>query len=435
MPAAPDPQPARPLEADEADALLAPLAEFRRLALAVSGGPDSSCLLWLAAQWCARRRQAGQPAPEFHVLTVDHGLRAAAREEARHVVAFATRLGVPATVLTWQPPGLRSGVQAAARAARYRLMRDAMSDLGCEALVLGHHRDDQIETFLDRLTRGSGVFGLRAMSLDTPSGPEGLRLLRPLLDVPRLRLEATVRQAGLAVVDDPSNRAPEFKRVRLRRMAGHLASEGLDDDRLLATIRRMAGAAAALDAWATREIVARVVQHPAGPVALDPDGLPGLPEDVRLRLLGRLLRRVGGSETVPRFERLQRLDQRLGEPQPFTATLAGCVVDGAAGRIRIWREPGRRSAAAAAAALAPGARLLWDGRFHVSLADGAAPVRIEPAGHGSDATPAAGRAGFPASAFARAPLLRRADGDAAIVPGFAPLPEGVTVTPLDPSGM
>ncbi|WP_439530298.1 tRNA lysidine(34) synthetase TilS [Pannonibacter sp.] len=429
--AAPDPSAWHPIDAAEADLLLAPLSGLPAVALAVSGGADSTCLLWLVADWLKRRRTAALPAPDVVVFTVDHGLRPQARAEAQEVVALCARLSLPAELLTWSPPTDLTNLQAEARHARYALLGEAMARRGIEALATAHHRDDQIETFLDRLTRGSGVYGLAAMRPDVHDGPCGLRILRPLLSVPGARLRATLSAAGIAHSEDPSNEDQTFKRVRLRRLMAHLGSEGLDPERLLVTVQRMASAAEALDAWGSEVLKQNFSQHPAGPGWLDRSVLAALPAEVRMRLLQRVLGHIGGEAYPPRFERLERLDSVLSSSGTTRQTLAGCVIAAEPAYVGFWREPGRQPADSVN--VQPGSSLLWDGRFRLSLSAAAERLRIGPAGGCHSGFDRDLRAGFPAEAFVRSPVLvsaSSADDAPAVVPGFSPLPAGVSLAHL-----
>ena len=201
---------AQPLSSAEFSALMAPLGPFEpapHVAVAVSGGADSLSLALLLRDWAAE--QGGR----VTALVVDHGLRPGSAAEARRVRRQLTGLGLAAKCLTWPGPAPQSNRQALARAARYRLMADWCRRQSVLHLALAHHLDDQAETLLLRLGRGSGLDGLAAMP-PLRELPE-VRLLRPLLPVPKARLVAGLRTAGLTWVEDPSNRDPSHARVRL----------------------------------------------------------------------------------------------------------------------------------------------------------------------------------------------------------------------------
>ncbi len=183
-----------------------PLAPAGPLAVAVSGGADSMALLCLAARWGKRPLTA---------LTVDHGLRAESAEEARRVKGWAEAQGVPHVTLAWRGEKPKANLQAAARAARYGLLAQWCRDARVEGLLLAHTLDDQAETVLLRLARGSGVNGLAAMAPATRL--RGVTLLRPLLGISRARIVATLEALRQPWIEDPSNEDTRFARVRLRK--------------------------------------------------------------------------------------------------------------------------------------------------------------------------------------------------------------------------
>ena len=154
------------LAAPTIDALLAPLCEFDVALLAVSGGPDSTALLAMAVEWARRAAKA----PRLAAATVDHGLRNESADEAAAVGALCARLGVPHRVLVWSGDKPKTRIQERARAARYALLGAHASEIGAKAIVTAHHLDDQAETALFRLLRGSGVGGLRAMAASADRG-------------------------------------------------------------------------------------------------------------------------------------------------------------------------------------------------------------------------------------------------------------------------
>ena len=283
MPDAPDD---RPIEADALSGLFSAISGHRRVVLAVSGGSDSMALMALYHAY----RTAHPSAPEAIVATVDHGLRPDAADDVRFVLDAAAGLGLPAIARRWDGDKPASDIQAAARTARYRLLGEIAAERGAGAVLTAHTRDDQAETFLLRLARGSGVKGLAAMAPVRPLAGHameegGVALVRPLLDVSRAALRATLVRAGLGWRDDPSNASDRFARVRMRGLMPALAAEGLHADRLAGTARRLARADAAIDAM-VEALAARALAADAyGVLSLDVDAFAGAPEEVRLRLL------------------------------------------------------------------------------------------------------------------------------------------------------
>jgi tRNA(Ile)-lysidine synthase len=300
--------------------LAATAPEAGAVAVAVSGGADSLALLLLAAGACPGRVVAA---------TVDHGLRAESAAEAAGVATLCAKLGIPHAVLTVAVAPAGAGVQAAAREARYAALAGWMRTLGADTLLTGHHLDDQAETVMMRLLRGSGVAGLAGIRAGTPfpdAGPDA-RLARPLLGWRRAELEAIVRSAGLDPVADPSNGDEAYDRARLRRLMRD--TPWLDPAPLARSAAALAEAEAALHATAER-LYAERVQEGGGGLRLDPEGLPR--ELLRRLLLTALARLSPGAE--PRGEQVAALIRSLSAGE--IVTLAGVKCAGGA----VWRfEP------------------------------------------------------------------------------------------------
>jgi tRNA(Ile)-lysidine synthase len=348
----------------EADALFADLIDQPALVLAVSGGPDSTALMWLAAHWRKRRRRG----PKLTAVTVDHGLRSAARREAAAVKRLARRLGISHRTLRWTGAKPTTALQETARVARYRLIAAAADRAHASCVLTAHTLDDQAETILFRMARGSGLTGLAGMArmrpLVMPAQPHagGRRgkpepgasvfLVRPLLDVPKARLVATLRAASIPCADDPSNRDPRFTRTRLRALAPALAAEGLDARRFALLGRRVRRAEAAIEfaVAAAAAVLSGTEWSERGPIHLDAEGFAALPAEVALRLLGRAIARVGDEGPV-QLGKLESLAEALAgasaRPVRFRRTLAGAVVTLGHDRIAVERAPARRNRAAA----------------------------------------------------------------------------------------
>ncbi len=351
---------ALPLSVEEFAALIGPLGPFEAcplVAVAVSGGADSLALCLLAAEW-ARRHGA-----TIVALTVDHGLRPASADEARRVGAWLAGRGIVHHILTWQPPAGLRNLQERARQARYALLLSWCASASCLHLLTAHHREDQAETFLIRLARGSGLDGLAAMPILRETAE--CRLLRPLLDVPRTRLTATLEAAGQTWITDPSNDSNRFARVRLRHSAAILEREGLGAARLAATARHLGRARAALESEVTRWLAVAAALHPAGFARLDPTRLAAAPPEIALRALARLAAAIGGADHMARLDRLERLLGALAGGRTGGRTLGGCRFVPHRGGVLVCREP---HAAAPPMSLSPGDTVRWDGRFTARLA-------------------------------------------------------------------
>ena len=357
--------PLRPAEFDRLMQAVGPFESRPRVAVAVSGGSDSMALALLAHDWATRR------GGEIAAITVDHGLRAEAAAEARRVGRWLRGRGIAHRILRWRPPAgaLSGGMQAAARAARYGLLADWCRRRGVLHVALAHQQEDQAETLLLRLARGSGLDGLAAMA--PVAERAGVRLIRPLLPIARARLRATLDAARQRWIDDPSNDDPAHARIRMRRLLPALAAEGLDAVRLAVTAAHLGRARAAIDDAAADLLAEAAAIFPAGYVRLDPDSMRSAPAEVSLRALARCLMTVGGGDYAPRLDRLERLHRKIrAAALGGGATLAGCLVIPRRGTLIICREP---TMATEEVPIAPGMSALWDGRFRITLAsDGGA---------------------------------------------------------------
>ena len=308
-------------------------------AVAVSGGGDSVALMHLLARWAKAGRK---PAPA--VLVVDHGLRAQSKSEARMVARKAKALGLDTTVLTVRAPMPASGIEAAARDARYRLIGGWMARRKFTTLYVGHSQDDQAETFLLRLARGSGLDGLAAMRPLAPwpdADHAGLVLARPLLGMTRADLRAYLAAQGQDWIEDPMNDDPRFYRVRMRKLAPALAEAGLTPARIALAAAHMADARAALE-MVTAAVIERAVR--AAPresrqpgLLLDPDALAAAPRELSLRALAALLQTVSGAPYRPRFQALERLHVAISAATPMAGqTLSGCRIGPAPATERLF---------------------------------------------------------------------------------------------------
>jgi len=338
-------------------------------------------LLHLLARWAKRHPSKKR---KIVVATVDHGLRSESRREAERVGEAARALGLPHDILTWRGPKPATGVQEAAREARYRLL-SGLAEKHCArgtvGVVTAHTEDDQAETFLMRLARGSGLDGLAAMrARRLLDGESACQLVRPLLAISGARLKATLQAADVSWIEDPSNNSDRFERVRLRGARVALAALGLSSDGIALSARRLARARDALDhAAATLQNAAQLDLHGGAFASLEAAVFLDAPEELRLRLLARLIAAFGGRCEPVRLVKLESLLARLDDPAFPATTLGGAMVVRRAKEIIVHREPGRF--ALPQIALAPGNSAEWDGRFRVTAdAKASTPLVVAPLG-------------------------------------------------------
>ncbi len=327
-----------PISAQNAKRLFADWKAAPAIVLAVSGGPDSIALMWLAARW----RSTLARGPRLIAVTVDHGLRAEAAAEAREVKRLARTLDLPHRTMRWTGEKPKTGLPAAARTARYRLLAQA------------------------------GIGGLAAMARE--SERDGVLLARPFLHVAKSQLVATLKKAKIGFADDPTNRDTNFTRPRLREIMPVLAAEGGDARSLARLASRLARANQAVEVLvdgAERYLALRDREAPrAGFEAnafdasafdastfeartFDASAFAAMPEEIRLRLLKRAIDRFGheGPAELGKVEALLAALDQAGakkgkERRPrLKQTLAGALVSLTDGRIRVEPAPRRRGRA------------------------------------------------------------------------------------------
>jgi tRNA(Ile)-lysidine synthase len=334
------------------------------VAVAVSGGPDS-----MALAFCLHRYGA-----KVQGLIVEHGLRPESPYEAQHVASCLRARGIEAEVLAWQHGPIESRIHVQARMARYALLREKCRALGLSKLFLAHHADDQAETVLLRLSKGSGIDGLGGMAPRYEQ--EGVWHLRPFLGVRKAALVATCDANNVPFVIDPSNAKESYARGRLRKVTEALAEEGLTTERLVDLADRAREAREALDFYTYRAL--RVVSQwvEGGGLLLDLPKLEAVPLALRYRILAACLQALHPSDYPPERQKLTAvLNWLLGEGHSRGLTLAGCY---------IHRNEGRRTAlfVRELAAIPPvtpiisGQEVIWDHRWRVRLSQ-ALPSDVE----------------------------------------------------------
>ena len=332
---------------------MASIGGFERrplVAIAVSGGSDSMALALLARDWVSARDG------ELRALHVDHRLRPDSAMEALRVSGWLHSLGIAHETLVWDAPKPQSGIQEAARSARYHLLSEWCRAHGCLHLLTAHQSDDQVETHLIRRRAGSGPLGLAGMSAVRVL--DGCRLVRPLLTFPRARLATLLAAAGQDFLTDPSNLNPVFERARLR-----LASTAPERN-ITQTVRLHGERRVEHEQMLDQLLAAAVAIHPAGIASIDQAALSAAAPDMADALLARVTACIGVGSYQPRRERVSRLRLALGAASPRGRTLAGCRLVPWRGSILVHRE---LAAASSPKLLHASDRVIWDRRFLVEL--------------------------------------------------------------------
>ncbi len=346
------------MSADDADILAMVRAQFHatppaRLAVAVSGGGDSTALLHILAR-------CFDPDPvELFALSVDHGLRPEAADEAAQVGVLANRLGVRHEVLKWTGWDGSGNLQDQARRARYRLLTDWAKANEIAVLALGHTADDQAETVVMRLARSSGVTGLAGISARRTVN--GVTICRPMLGLGRNQLRTYLRRNDVAWSEDPSNVDLRYDRIKARQTLELLEPLGVTATALSNVARNMSKAREALD-WYSFLAARELAVINGGDVVLELHKYRTLPDEIARRLLQRAFQWISGAEYPLRRAPMTAALDAVREGQ--STTLGGCRAFRQDRRIWICREFN------AVRRTRTGCREIWDGRWRLHGGDG-----------------------------------------------------------------
>lgn len=329
-----------PVAESELPALFGDFGNSRKILLAVSGGPDSTALLVLAAKWRADRNNG----PALIAATIDHKLRAASKTEAKMVAKLAAKLGIPHHILEWKGKKPITGVQEAARDARFQMFSKLAKEIGADTLMTAHTRDDQAETVLHRIGRGSGIGGLAGIR--RVHERSGIFLARPFLDLPKARLVATLKKQRIPFASDPTNKNTKYLRARLRKLAPLLAGEGITSANLALMAKRLSRANAALNRLADEAAFALRADREKGR-AFEARGFFLMPAELSIRMLRAAVDAEGieGPAELAKVEALYDAlvsAHRAGEG--LTRTLAGALVTLSEAALVVAAAPPRKAA-------------------------------------------------------------------------------------------
>lgn len=295
------------------------------IAAAVSGGVDSVCMLvWLV--------KCGLNVTALHV---NHGLRDAADTETQYVADLCKQMNIPCQIFYWTDDKPTTGIEAAARNARYKFMTDWCHENGINTLMLAHQADDQIETFLMNLGRGSGLYGLAAMARE--SERDGVKIVRPMLNVYRDELIKYCIKNSIKYFVDEMNSDEQYTRVRIRKNR-HLLSEklGIDDARILLAIENLGRVRDAI----TSDIDAMIESVICRGGAMFSDSfLFDQAPDIRLKFIGTLIKKIGGDDYQPRLKSLAGALDKLSNDCKFT--LGHCTIRRLGEKILVVPEGSR----------------------------------------------------------------------------------------------
>ncbi len=297
---------------------LLPYANEDQIAVALSGGGDSMALTSLLSDWCETN------AVKLHILHVNHNLRAESKDEAKQVKQWIKDIPhYKFKVLNWtHQTSITKKIQEQARDNRYRLMADYCKQHKVQYLCVAHHADDQAETILFRLAKGSGIDGLVGMQFEQLFNKD-IIILRPLLNHSHDDLIEYCKQTGLKYFEDPSNKNEQFARVRLRNARTILESEGLTAARLQQISNRLARAREALNFYCSEFLK----NHSVGKNSINLIEFKSLPMDIMIRVLQHLIEQTHTKQRYPApLENIELIAKMIASKTNGRATIAHCLI-------------------------------------------------------------------------------------------------------------
>ena len=289
----------------------------KKLAVGVSGGADSLALVLMMNE------ELAPLGIRLVALTVDHGLRGESAEEASYVATVMAENGIEHHILRWEGAKPVSGVEEAARQARYGLLGQYCAENGIGTLAVAHHLQDQAETFLMRLQRGSGLDGLCGMAPVSHRGD--LKIIRPLLKTAPELLKSYLRQKQVVWVEDPSNQSDGYLRVRVRKFMPLLSERlGIDAARIVSTMETLSFSRDCLNRQAAKFVGHHVRKWNGAGFSFSRRAFRQLPAEIAFRVLGSLIKETGGREYAPEGHEIMRLRELLGCEKFSGCTLGDC---------------------------------------------------------------------------------------------------------------
>ncbi len=295
----------------------------RIIGIGVSGGPDSMALLKLLSKWSIENK-----GPEILAITVNHCLRKEAALEAKMVEEYANNLAnVFHVTIKWEGDKPNTGIMEEAREARYKLMANVLKKQGGRVLFLAHHMNDQAETVLFRLSKGSGIKGLCGIRKVQEMLDTEMVLVRPLLSTAKDELVEYCKAEKINFVNDPTNKNEKYARARLRKSFEILEKEGLSAERMAKLAERVAKADTALDYYSN--ILFMKGKNINDGILFDLEDLINVPEEVRSRVVLQAVRKIGGNSSkygvrIHRFENV--IEDIFKYNKNITRTVGGCLL-------------------------------------------------------------------------------------------------------------
>ena len=309
--------------------ILSKYKQNNSFAVAVSGGPDSMALAFLS------KLLMDQTKYRIHFVLVDHRLRKNSKKEALKVKNILKKKGINLTVLT-NSQKINKNIQKNARDLRYDLLIKFCKRHKVKSLLTAHHKDDQVETFLIRLSRGSGVEGLSSMSQST-NLKYGIKLIRPFLELNKYDLQYISNKVFKKTIKDPSNKNKKFLRTNIRELSRTLENKGLNFDQIIRSIKNISSTKEAINFYVNRSLK-KFVKFKKKETILDLKMFRKEPQEVKFKIINRIVKNRASSYYPPRSQKVLNLINRFEAKDPKKCTLGGCIFERKKNLLHVTRE-------------------------------------------------------------------------------------------------
>ena len=303
----------------------------KKFAIAVSGGPDSLCLAYFSKIYSSEFRS------KMHVLIVDHKLRKKSAKEALKVKYILKKRKISSKILSWNGEIPKSNIQKYARDIRYSLISNYCLNKKIKYLITAHHEDDQIENFLIRLLRGSGLTGLSSMSVKAKYNKH-LKIIRPFLSLKKKDLKYVTLDYFKTYIKDPSNKNEKFLRVRIRKYRKDMEREGLDTRKITKTLKNLVSANEAINFYKNKSLQKHVSFMSKNRCLINKKIFSEEAGEIIFKSFSDILSLVSGTYYPPRSIKVVNLINRLKKNRFVKSTLGGCIIEDKDNFILISKE-------------------------------------------------------------------------------------------------
>ena len=300
-------------------------------ALAVSGGSDSLCMAYFSKTYASEFKN------KIHILIVNHNLRKESQKEAAKVKKILKKKGIGSKILEWRGEVPYRNIQNNARNIRYSLIADYCFNKNIKYLLIAHHMDDQIENFLIRLTRGSGLTGLSSM-VESVNYSNKLKIIRPLLTLKKRDLKYVTVNYFNTYIKDPSNKDEKFLRVRIRKYRKNMEIEGLDTTKIIRTVNNLLSANKAINFYKNKALYNYASFMSKHKCLLNMKIFSEEAEEIIFKSFSDILSLVSGTYYPPRSNKILNLIDRIKKNKFNKCTLGGCVIEKRNGFIAVLKE-------------------------------------------------------------------------------------------------